>query len=325
MPQSFPLLRGLALAAGLPPPGLPVRPPAVPWPDLAQMRGATHTRRSNIARQIKLGWALLRAQAHRVRFDAVLQQHQHWQPVFLRQARSFEPLLQSFMDRRAGMAQRFQYLQHDLAAATQAFGVATGSRIALGERVVLCTLGDAGGAGSVGLGLNPVCKREGLWALSLHNAGGLRVCQISFSFLPGQRLMIGSVQGAAAQDGAAMQAVRDLTHAAEGLRPAHLLAEVLRMLCRRWTLRLVGVDPQHHVKKRWHQRTLAVSFDYCGFWTALGGQRQADALWSLPTVRAARDLANVPGKRRAQYKRRLSMLAALPDLLQHLPPHAPTA
>lgn len=322
MPLSFALLRGRALAPGLPQPGLPRQPPALPWPDLAQMRGATHTRRSNIARQIKLGWALLRAQAHRGQFDAVLQQHRHWQPVFLRQASSFEPLLQSFMDRRAGMAQRFLQVQHDLAAATQAFGVATGSRIALGERVVLCTLGHVNGvgsAGSIGLGLNPVCKREGLWALSLHNACGLRVCQISFSFLPGQRLMIGSVQGAAAQDSAAMQAVRDLTHAAEGLRPAHLLSEVLRALCRRWSLDLVGVDPQHHVKKRWHQRTLAVCFDYCGFWTELGGQRQADAVWSLPTVRAARDIADVPSKRRAQYKRRLALLAALPEALQHLP------
>ena len=192
----------------------------------------------------------------------------------------------------------------------------------------MCTLGNvkgAGNAGSVGLGLNPVCRREGLWALSLHNACGLRVCQISFSFLPGQRLMIGSVQGAAAQDSAAMQAVRDLTHAAEGLRPAHLLAEVLRTLCRRWSLGLVGVDPQHHVKKRWHQRTLAVCFDYFGFWTVLGGQRQADALWSLPTTRAPRALADVPSKRRAQYKRRLALLAALPEALQHLPLHGRVA
>ena len=322
MPQSFSLFRGPTLATGLRPPAVRDRSTALPWPDLAQMRGATHTRRSNIARQIKLSWALLRTLPHRLRLDAVLQQHDHWRPVFLRQAKSFEPLLQSFMDRRVGMAQRFSHLQHDLAAATQAFGVATGSRIALGERVVLCTLGPvngAGSAGSIGLGLNPVCKREGLWALSLHNACGLRVCQISFSFLPGQRLMIGSVQGAAAQDSAAMQAVRDLTHAAEGLRPAHLLAEVLRALCRRWSQSLVGVDPQHHVKKRWHQRTLAVCFDYCGFWTELGGQRQADALWSLPTVRAVRDIADVPSKRRAQYKRRLALLAALPGLLQQLP------
>jgi uncharacterized protein VirK/YbjX len=198
-------LRGMALVAALPQTGLHPQSSALPWPDLAQMRGATHTRRSNIGRQARLGWALWMAQAHRAGFDAVLRQHSHWAPMFVRQAKSFEPLLQSFMDRRLGMAQRFSHLQHDLARASQVFGLATSARIGLGERLPLWSLAEGG---SVRLGQNEVCKREGLWALSLHGHCGLQVCQISFSFLPGQRLMIGSVQGAAAQQGAAKQAVR---------------------------------------------------------------------------------------------------------------------
>ena len=313
MPFFTPILRGPRFDA------LSYRP-APHWPDLAEMRSASHTRRSNIGRQLKLGWALLMTRGHRARFDAVLSQHSHWRPVFVRQAKSFEPLLQSFMDRRFDMAQRFAHLQHDLSTASQVFGLATGARIALGERVVLWTLAEGG---TVRLGLNDVCKREGLWALGLHTANGVRVCQISFSFLRAGRLMLGSVQGAAAQDEAAMQGIRDLTRAAEGLRPPFLLVEVLRTLCRRWSLDLLGVDPQHHVKRRWHQRTLPVSFDYCGFWAELGGHRQANAMWSLPLWRAQRDLAEVPAKRRAQYKRKLAMLADLPQQLQHLASPAP--
>ena len=252
----------------------------------------------------------------RARFDAVLSQHSHWRPVFVRQAKSFEPLLQSVMDRRFGMAQRFSHLQHDLTTASLVFGLATSARIALGDRVVLWTLADGG---TVRLGLNDVCKREGLWALGLYTAGGDRVCQISFSFLHAGRLMLGSVQGAAAQDEAAMRGMRDLTRAAEGLRPPCLLVEMLRTLCRRWSLDLLVVDPQHPVKKRWHQQTLAVSVDYCGFWTELGGHRQANAFWSLPLQRVVRDLPEVPAKRRAQYRRKLAMLADLPQQLQHLP------
>jgi uncharacterized protein VirK/YbjX len=286
------------------------------WPGLAQMRGATHTRSNNLGRQIKLAWALLCTRPHRAQFGRVLALHRHWQPVFEHEVRSFEPLVQSFMDRRFGMAQRFAQLQHDLSTATQALGLLTSARIALGEQVVLW---DLPGGATVRLGLNTVCRREGLWALSLCSTDGLRVCQISLSFLTQDRLMLGSVQGAAAQDALAMQAVRELTHAAEGLRPAFLLVEVLRALCQRWDLALVGVDPQHHVKRRWHQRRLKVAFDYCGFWTELGGHKAASGMWTLPLRRPPRELGDVPAKRRAMYRRRQALLAALPAQLRHLP------
>ena len=294
----------------------PPRPGRLLWPGLSAMRGVTHTRRSNIGRQIKLAWALLKTQPFRAQFNAVLDRHSHWQAVFARQTQSFEPLVQSFMDRRYGVAQRFSHLQHDLATASQAFGLATAQRIAGRERVVLWTLADGA---TVTLGLNEVCQREGMWTLALHTAEGVRVCQLSFSFLLCSRLMIGSVQGAPAQDEAAMQGVRTLTRTAEGLRPPYLLVEVLRVLCQRWGQALSAVDPQHHVKKKWYQRALKVSFDYRAFWADLGGHKQANEIWALPTQRAPRDLSDVPAKRRATYKRRALLLAALPAQLQNLP------
>ena len=308
------------LAAPAAPAALSARsPPALanlPWPDLAQMRGATHTRRTNIGRQLRLAWGLLKTLPFRARFNDVLQRHAHWRPVFAQQAKSFEPLVQSFIDRRFSVAQRFKHLQHDLAVATRVFGVATSERIAAGEHLVLW---DLAGAGEVCLGLNELCRREGLWALSLRTAAGVRVCQISFSFLHRDRLMIGSVQGAAMHDEPAQQGIRDLTHAAEGLRPPYLLVEVLRVICLREALALLRVDPQHHVKKRWHQATLAVCFDYCAFWAGLGGHSTARGFWSLPDQRAPRALEDVPAKRRAQHKRKLALLAGLPQQLRHLP------
>jgi hypothetical protein len=217
--------------------------------------------------------------------------------------------------------QRFRHLSHDLATATDAFGVGTSQRIAARERIVVWELD---GACRVTLGQNEVCQREGMWTLGLWTADGLRVCQLSFSFLHQGRVMIGSVQGPPVQDDAAMQGIRDLTRAAEGLRPPHLLVEVLRALCRRWGLALSGVDPQHHVKKKWHHSVLAVSFDYRGFWTDLGGCRQGNGQWVLPTQRVQRDLSEIPSKRRAVYRRRADLLAALPFQLQNLP-DAPTA
>ena len=291
-------------------------PASLRWPGLAQMRGATHNRRTNIGRQIRLAWGLLTTLPFRARFNAVLQRHPHWQPVFAQQAKSFEPLVQSFIDRRFNVAQRFRHLQHDLAAATRAFGVTSSQRIATGEHLVLW---DLAGAGQVCLGLNPLCRREGLWALSLRTAAGVRVCQISFSFLHRGRLMIGSVQGAAMQDAHAQQGIRDLTRAAQGLRSPYLLVAVLRVICQRDAVALLGVDPQHHVKKRWHQASLAVCFDYRAFWAGLGGHCTASGIWALPEQRAPRAQEDVPAKRRAQHKRRLALLAGLPQHLRNLP------
>jgi uncharacterized protein VirK/YbjX len=276
------------------------------------MRGATHTRRTNIGRQVKLAWGLLTTKPYRKQFGVVLNRNAHWKPVFSGQARSFEPLVQSFMDRRFGVAQRFSNLQHDLTFASHAFGLRTSARVALGERVMLW---DVVGAGAVTLGLNEFCRREGLWTICLCTPEGIRLCQLSFSFTPDGRLMIGSVQGAPTSDERAMQGIRDLTGAAAGLRPPFLLVEVLRALCRRWGLDLSGIDPQHHVKKRWHQDELKVTFDYRAFWSELGGSMHVDETWNLPTQRNQRDLADIPPKRRAMYKRRTALLEALPGQL----------
>lgn len=292
-------------------------PPPCRWPDLTEMRGVTRTRRSNVGRQIKLAWGLLLTAPYRASFNRVLEAHRHWHPLFTDQARSFEPLVQTFMDRRFTTAQRFAHLQQDLTSATRLFGSATGARLAQGERITLWHLE---GIGPVCLSANQVCKREGSWSLGLWTDDGVRLCQISFSFLCRERLMIRSVQGASCEDECAMRGIRGATRAAEGLRPPHLLVEVLRVLCRRGQQTLAAVDPEHHVKKRWHQRLLRVSFDHRGFWTELGGQRQDNGIWALPTQRVTRDLADVPPKRRAMYKRRAGLLDDLSCQVQQLTP-----
>lgn len=290
---------------------------AVRWPTLAQMRGLTHARRSNLGRQLKLALGLAATWPHRPGFEATLRALPHWQPLFARSFKSFEPLVQAFVDRRFGASRRLAHLKHDLALATEVFGARICQRIAEGERIPLWRLGDQA---IVTLGLNTVSMREGLWALHLVTPEGARVCHMSFSFLLPDRLAVGAVQGPALEDEAALAAIRTLTKEAEGLRPAHLLVEVLRVLCRRWSLQLVGVDPCHHPKKKWHHRELRVAFDYRNFWGELGGALAADGLWALPSDRIARDLAEVPSKRRAMYRRREQLLERMSSQLLHALP-----
>jgi hypothetical protein len=289
--------------------------PLVRWPSLAEMRGITQARRSNVGRQLRLGIGVLRTLPYRAVLEAAVQRHRHWGRLFSGRAKSFEPLVHAFIDRRLGVADRFAHLYHDLDCATRFFGLPSCDALAQGRRVPVWALGDEGG---VDLGLNAINNCEGLWALGLWTRDGVRVCQLSFSFQPGGRLMIGSVQGPPLGDQAGMDGIRHLTHAAEGLRPPYLLVEVLRALCRRWGLALAGVDPAHHPKKKWHQRELQVAFDYRTFWLELGGHRRADDSWTLPLQRPPRDLASVPAKRRACYRRRAAMLDAMPGQLQRV-------
>jgi uncharacterized protein VirK/YbjX len=42
-------------------------------------------------------------------------------------------------------------------------------------------------------------------------------------------------------------------------------------------------------------------------------------MWSIPPQRSWRDPAEVPAKRRAMHRRKIALMAAMPQQLQHLP------
>ncbi len=122
---------------------------------------------------------------------------------------------------------------------------------------------------------------------------------------------MGNVQGPSLKD-EGLDRIRDATHAAHGMRPPHLLVHALRVLAAQWgATRLQGVDPENHVKGRWNLRDSRLRFDYRAFWAEHEGVRDEDGNWSLPPATALRPLEEVPTKRRAMYRRRYAMLAAL--------------
>lgn len=278
---------------------------ALPWPTLAEMQRATHTPPTNLVRSLRLAGGLFALRRHHQRFERAMSAMPHWRVLFHTDARSYDPLVRAFMDRRWPAGARVGQVLHDLQAASRRFGAPRCMWMAAGEQVPLWTLP---GGGSVVLMLNHVTRREGQWALRLLGPAREFASQASFSFIQPQGLMVGAVQGPRLVDTAGVEAIRLLTRQAEGLRPPHLLMEVLRALCLRWDLDLLGVDPSHSATRRWSRRELQVAFDYRGFWQEQGGRLGADGLWCLPTLRPARDLADVPAKRRAAYRRRLQLL-----------------
>jgi uncharacterized protein VirK/YbjX len=161
------------------------------------------------------------------------------------------------------------------------------------------------------LSLNDVSFHEGLWQIGLIGADGVRLYSIGFGFTDTRTLLMGNVQGPSLKDDG-LDRIRDVTHAAHGMRPPHLLVHTLRVLAAQWgATRLCGVDPENHVKGRWNLRASRLRFDYRAFWAEHEGARAEDGNWSLPLGTAMRPLEEVPTKRRAMYRRRYAMLEAL--------------
>jgi uncharacterized protein VirK/YbjX len=161
------------------------------------------------------------------------------------------------------------------------------------------------------LSLNDVSFHEGLWQIGLIGADGVRLYSIGFGFTGEDTLLMGNVQGPSLKD-EGLDRIRDVTHAAHGMRPPHLLMHALRVLATHWgAARLQGIDPENHVKGRWNLRDRRLGFDYRAFWQEHEAARDADGNWTMPLATALRPLDEVPTKRRAMYRRRYAMLDAL--------------
>jgi uncharacterized protein VirK/YbjX len=226
----------------------------------------------------------------------------------------YYPALSHFLDRRFSLRHRFKVALADLRQAEACFGPHLSLRLANGESVALWTLTPDC---QVALSLNEVSWHEGRWMLSLRNAQGQRLYSLSFGFLPCGALLVGTVQGPRPDVSDVEERIRDLTKSAEGLRPPYLLFEALRAAAAAWGVSaLVGIDPAHHVKGRWNLRSRRLRFDYRRFWSEVGAAQRDDGYWQAGLQPPPRDLAEVPSRKRAMYRRRWAMLGDMAQSLQ---------
>jgi uncharacterized protein VirK/YbjX len=228
--------------------------------------------------------------------------------LFRAEPRAFYPLMNHLIDRRMGAQARLHTTLTSLRVVTASVGDEANVRSLLTQGITLVELTDHT---RVVLSLNDVSFHEGLWQIALVGADGVRLYSIGFGFTDAQTLLIGNVQGPSLKD-EGLDRIRDVTHAAHGMRPPHLLVHTLRVLAAQWgATRLQGVDPENHVKGRWNLRSSRLRFDYRAFWAEHEAARDDGGNWSLPLATAMRPLEEVPTKRRAMYRRRYAMLEAL--------------
>lgn len=169
-------------------------------------------------------------------------------------------------------------------------------------------------------------KREGELVLNLFRES-LRVA--SLAFILGTQggepaIFIGGLQGIhrGVSSEESLEIYRNLTKDFEGLRPKSLLLDIMQMIASGLGMKLllaVADENRHHRHKYFGpgERTkLAANYDEA--WTEHGGSRSGVCgFYQLPLSAPRRDLAEVPAKKRAMYRRRYSMLVEVEKEIAH--------
>ena len=230
--------------------------------------------------------------------------------------------LRSYLRRGLGPARRAQALREHFEWLSHRLPMPTIDRLYAGESIALLEPG-SGAIEGLGVTLSTASNlgREGELALHLEWQGR-RVMSLAFSVLEasrvisasdpahghGPRIVIGTLQGARAADGA----LRELSAAAQRLRPTALLVLAVQALSAAWGLAApLGVAAESHVYAGYASRRRKVALDYDAAWQDAGAQRTGRHYWSLPAAPVLRPDAEVESRRRAQHRRRNALREGL--------------
>jgi uncharacterized protein VirK/YbjX len=163
-------------------------------------------------------------------------------------------------------------------------------------------------------------KREGELVLNLFRET-LRVASLAFilgTHNGAPAIFIGAIQGInrAVSSEESLEIFRDLTKDFEGVRPRSLLLDILRMIARELrvqTLFAVADENRHHRHKYFGAHEQAkLAANYNEIWSEHGGRvSEVATFYELPVQPQRKDLADVPAKKRAMYRRRYAMLAEI--------------
>lgn len=161
--------------------------------------------------------------------------------------------------------------------------------------------------------------REGELMLTLYFYG-VPVSRLSFSFIRYHGVytaFIGGLQGP--PRGASPAVMQQATRACHGMFPRRLVYEALSVLVRLCRVnRIVAVTEESHVLR--HRRYLGRKKGrfvarYSESWKALGGVA-ALGFYHLPVFLPEREAADVPARKRSEYRRRSVMLSRIREMAE---------
>jgi uncharacterized protein VirK/YbjX len=288
---------------------------SAPWPSYGLFLKVERSRVTYLRKRIRIAVANYRARKFRPILDATVRKLPYLHRPLDSHPSLFAPLLGRFLHTRPwATKQLVENFSHDLEF--------TGARIraafpdffspSLHERL----WADPDHDYAIDVAMNLVYPHEGLWRIELYAPGRVLLFSICFSVLPGPVLFIGAVQGGRSADGLAVpDAIRSATKRFEGLRPPFLLLDVVQTLARVWGIcDIVGVSNQNQLKGNANSRYAdSVRFSYDTFWLESGGAAASDGNWRVPCTPRQHNIADVPSRKRAMYRRRIVMMEGVRD------------
>jgi uncharacterized protein VirK/YbjX len=158
------------------------------------------------------------------------------------------------------------------------------------------------------LGVDPQFAKEGELTLALWRDGE-RLAVLAFTLhrdADGLWVVhIGCLQGAVGADSA--DVIRTATKELQGLRPKQAVLQALYALASQQGISaLRAVANAGHIYQGRRRRRERVLADYDAFWSEFGAVRHGTT-FHLPAVLERKALADVPSRKRAQYKRRYEL------------------
>ncbi|MBA3597205.1 MAG: DUF535 family protein [Methylibium sp.] len=159
--------------------------------------------------------------------------------------------------------------------------------------------------------------REGQMALNLF-LGDVRIYSLAFSLdiEEGRTIAhVGAIQGVATEG---IQAdYKELTKALHGMRPRDFLVELFRIFCRCagvvTILAVADASRQHRSAYFGAAKAEKLTPNYDEIWVERGGVQSTPDFFLLGLQTPAKDLEEIPSKKRAMYRRRYEFLASLED------------
>ncbi|KOC89003.1 VirK/YbjX family protein [Winslowiella iniecta] len=163
-------------------------------------------------------------------------------------------------------------------------------------------------------------NKEGEATLLFETEQGVLLATITFSvfhFQQQQTLFIGGIQGARPET--PHEAIQLATKGCHGLFPKRLLIEALCGLAQHLEVKqILAAGNKTHIYQNWryhHKKKAQLFADYDSFWQSLNGELTGDNYFRLPLRVERKSLDDIASKKRAEYRRRYSLLDSLDSQL----------
>ncbi|KTS75899.1 VirK/YbjX family protein [Pantoea stewartii] len=144
------------------------------------------------------------------------------------------------------------------------------------------------------------------------------LASLSFTIMNDEKqrtLLIGGLQGP--RKHISNDVIRDATKAAHGLFPKRLLMEVVFILAQQCGVKKIAAvgDETHVFRSLRYRHSKGDKFfaSYSEFWLTLNGQARADGMFALPLMLPRKTLEDIASKKRAEYRRRYTLLDTLAE------------